>query len=135
GMIVWHDFNSPTPWVHVRQALEQVPFAEEIEHVEGTEVAFLKKSVVRSPWSVAAGDYGLRTTDYGPEAATEPLRIVWEGGFGALHSLALINREVCGRLAARGHELRLVPTQTVGPDSLRVPVSAQLASLYQRELS
>ena len=44
GCMVWHDFNSVTPWVEVRQALEQMPFASEIHVVEGTEVAYLHKS-------------------------------------------------------------------------------------------
>jgi SAM-dependent methyltransferase len=44
GWLLWHDFGSPTPWVEVRQALEQLSFPEPIFHVEGTEVAYLQKS-------------------------------------------------------------------------------------------
>src|SRR5207248_5914986 len=44
GCIVWHDFNSQTEWVQVRQALEQAKLPESILHVEGTEVAFLLKA-------------------------------------------------------------------------------------------
>jgi predicted O-methyltransferase YrrM len=150
GIIVWHDFNSPTPWVEVRQALEQTPFAEAIEHVEGTEVAFLRKALaegigesntrgegatgamlsrVTGNDSGAAADTAKacgQASDTGEacfrgvvassldvanhprkhgthaRSALHTLRIVWEGGFGALHSLALINREVCRRLAERG---------------------------------
>ena len=43
GWLVWHDFNSPVPWVKVREAIEGMGFAEPVVHVEGTEVAFLRK--------------------------------------------------------------------------------------------
>jgi tetratricopeptide (TPR) repeat protein/predicted O-methyltransferase YrrM len=52
GCIVWHDFNSPTPWVEVGQALEQTDFPEPIQHVAGTEVAFLLKAPQPSQPSV-----------------------------------------------------------------------------------
>jgi glycosyltransferase involved in cell wall biosynthesis len=45
GWLVWHDFDSPVPWVRVREAVEQMGFVEEVVHVEGTEVAFLRKGV------------------------------------------------------------------------------------------
>ncbi len=44
GWLVWHDFDSPQPWIKVRQAIETIGFAEPVMHVEGTEVAFLKKA-------------------------------------------------------------------------------------------
>ena len=43
GWLVWHDFNSPVPWVQVREAVERIGFSEEVVHVQGTEVAFLRK--------------------------------------------------------------------------------------------
>ena len=43
GWLVWHDFDSPVPWVKVREAIERAGFAEAVVHVEGTEVAFLRK--------------------------------------------------------------------------------------------
>ena len=43
GWMVWHDFDSPVPWVKVREAIERAGFAEPVVHVEGTEVAFLRK--------------------------------------------------------------------------------------------
>lgn len=46
GCIVWHDFNSRTPWVKVREALEEAHFTEKIHFVEGTEVAYLHKESV-----------------------------------------------------------------------------------------
>ncbi len=45
GCIAWHDFNSATPWVEVRKALEQLDFVETVYHVAGTEVAFLDRQV------------------------------------------------------------------------------------------
>ena len=46
GCIVWHDFNSLTPWVKVREALEAAHFREKIHFVEGTQVAFLHKEKI-----------------------------------------------------------------------------------------
>ena len=46
GWLVWHDFDSPVPWVKVREAIEASGFAEPVVHVEGTEVAFLRKGRV-----------------------------------------------------------------------------------------
>jgi hypothetical protein len=43
GCITWHDFDSATPWVAVRRALQKTDFPETIYHVSGTEVAFLLK--------------------------------------------------------------------------------------------
>ena len=59
GWLVWHDFNSPVPWVKVREAIERLGFAEPVVHVEGTEVAFLRKqapvpSLGRIPGSTSA---------------------------------------------------------------------------------
>ena len=53
GLIVWHDFNSPVPWVKVREAIEQMKFDEPVVHVEGTEVAFLIRGVQASVGRVA----------------------------------------------------------------------------------
>ena len=46
GWLVWHDFNSTVPWVQVREAIEQIGLEEAATHVEGTEVAFLRKQAV-----------------------------------------------------------------------------------------
>ena len=43
GWLVWQDFNSPVPWVKVREAIERLSFPEPVVHVEGTEVAYLRK--------------------------------------------------------------------------------------------
>ena len=47
GWLVWHDFGSAVPWVKVREAVERMGFAEEVVHVAGTEVAFLRKGALR----------------------------------------------------------------------------------------
>ena len=68
GVITWHDFDSPVPWVEVRAAIERARFPEPVYHVAGTEVAFLVKRdpaaavPVRPPrrlsgrWLVAGGN-------------------------------------------------------------------------------
>ncbi len=43
GWLVWHDFGSAVPWVKVREAVEQLGFSKTVVHVEGTEVAVLRK--------------------------------------------------------------------------------------------
>jgi len=43
--LVWHDFDSPVPWVKVREAIDQLGFAEPVVRVEGTKVACLRKGV------------------------------------------------------------------------------------------
>lgn len=113
GVIVWHDFNSPTPWVEVRQALEQLPFSEALEHVEGSQIAFLRKTGAQAA---------------GSAVDEKPVCLVWQGGFNEMHSLALINRELCGRLIARGHDVSLSPTQTVAEASLALPLPPALAA-------
>ena len=43
GWIAWHDFSSTVPWIRVREAIEQLGFLELVTHVEGTQLAFLRK--------------------------------------------------------------------------------------------
>jgi len=45
--------------------------------------------------------------------------IAWQGAVEALHSLALVNRAICSRLARRGHRVTLVR-----PDSSETPSGA-----------
>jgi Glycosyl transferase family 2 len=42
GWLVWHEVGNPVPWVRVREAIEHAEFAETVEHVEGTMVAFFR---------------------------------------------------------------------------------------------
>ena len=90
GWLVWHDVGHAAPWIRVREAIEVAGFAEPVEHVEGTMVAFLRKGERDG----AAGD--------------GPLRLVWEGDVDGLHSLGLINRALCLALVRRGVDLGLV---------------------------
>ncbi len=43
--------------------------------------------------------------------------IGWRGAVAALHSLALVNRAICTRLARRGHRLRVLPPRSGDPAS------------------
>jgi hypothetical protein len=155
--LVWHDFNSPVPWVKVREAIEQIGFAEPDVHVEGTEVAFLRKGDDRRPsphppfghpLPVGARDVGTITRSVmstsavrgGPERnqrhqpANRPVLVAWEGDFEGLHSLALVNRAVCRELLRRGYDLGLlsdgmdVPSETAE----RVPLDPRLAARLGR---
>jgi glycosyltransferase involved in cell wall biosynthesis/Flp pilus assembly protein TadD/predicted O-methyltransferase YrrM len=126
GCIVWHDFNSKTEWVQVRQALEQAKLPEPIVHVEGTEVAFLlkqgsevrgQKSEVRRQQAGTRDEPSSLTSDLRP--LTSGLSVSWEGAFAGLHSLALVNRELCQRLTGNGITLDLVPREF--PRRLGVP--------------
>jgi glycosyltransferase involved in cell wall biosynthesis len=47
-----------------------------------------------------------------------PLRIIWEGPQRVLHSLALVNREVCARLIRRGHEVSVLPGESPRPGAI-----------------
>ena len=94
GWLVWHDFNSPVPWVKVREAIERLGFAEPVFHVEGTQVAFLRK---QAPLPGPAGV---------PHSG--PVRVAWEGDLEGLHSLALVNRGLCRALVDRGHDVQAI---------------------------
>jgi glycosyltransferase involved in cell wall biosynthesis len=67
----------------------------------------------------------------GTQARQEPrppnsgqLRIVWQGAQDAVHSLALVNRNLCAALLARGHELSLLPASGYQADGGRVELPA-----------
>src|SRR5271165_4113821 len=62
GWLVWHDFNSPVAWVKVREAIERAGFAEPVVHVEGTEVAFLRKGDVEGPFPSGGGSGRVEST-------------------------------------------------------------------------
>ena len=66
GWLVWHDFNNPVPGVKVRDAIERLGLAEPVVHVEGTQVAFLRK---QAPLPAPRVD--------GPHSG--PIRVAWEG--------------------------------------------------------
>ncbi len=83
--------------------------------------------------SVVEG-YGPRQADR-VEASPENLRIVWHGAQAALHSLALVNRELCERLIRNGHELSLVEPARGGPPSGQAPISDALRARLGTTLS
>jgi glycosyltransferase involved in cell wall biosynthesis len=58
-----------------------------------------------------------------------PLAITWEGSQFVHHSLALVNRELCLRLIAAGHEVSILPFE---PDEFDPHTDARLASLADR---
>jgi hypothetical protein len=80
GWLVWHDFDSPVPWVEVRPAIEAAGFAEPVVHVEGTEVAFLRKaSRVAGAEAYAPVPQG---AGHGIPVASAALMYVYEDLFG-----------------------------------------------------
>lgn len=58
-----------------------------------------------------------------------PLAITWEGSQFVHHSLALVNRELCLRLIAAGHEVSILPFE---PDEFDPHTDPRLASLADR---
>ncbi len=125
GWLVWHDFNSSTPWVKVREAIERLGFAEPVVHVEGTEVAFLRKHAPLPPL---------------PENPTYsgPVRVAWEGDPHGLHSLAIVNRALCRALLDRGHDVGLIWDSShaaVTAESERVVLDERLAARVERGLA
>ncbi len=58
--------------------------------------------------------------------AAAPLRIAWQGSFEAMHSLALVNRELGAALARRGHEVMLLPATSADPPGTRCPLPPEL---------
>ena len=121
GWLVWHDFNSPVPWVKVREAIEQLGFGEPVVHVEGTQVAFLRK---RAPLPSPRMEV--------PQPGT--VRVAWEGDPEGLHSLGLVNRALCGALLDRGHDVGLVWDSKANGEGTptRVPLDAHLAERLGR---
>ena len=95
GWLVWHDFNSPVPWVKVREAIERLGFAEPVVHVDGTQVAFLRKQAPLPALRIALASSG-------------PVRVAWEGDPEGLNSLGLVNRALCRALLDRGHDVGLI---------------------------
>jgi len=141
GWLVWHDFNSPVPWVQVREAIEQIGFAEAVVHVEGTEVGFLRKGerqrrLEQETPHLNPPPHGGRRSERRAATAIRrsATRVAWEGDFEELHSLAHVNRAVCRKLIERGHDLGLLPGAS-GP--VAEPVERQqldpwLAARYGR---
>jgi glycosyltransferase involved in cell wall biosynthesis/SAM-dependent methyltransferase len=181
GWIVWHDFTSPVNWVEVRGALERIRLDEPVVHVAGTAVAFLRKQdapgtagrgaasisglvgkaasfASQSTAKLAASPTGLgsfATPATNPPYVEKPdngtLSIVWEGTQQAIHSLAIVNRQLCAGLLARGHDVCVLASGYAGMaerapngsppppgfqvvDVAPVPMSPALAGSFYRSL-
>lgn len=77
-----------------------------------------------------------------PIPATQPkalspqtFRIAWHGAQAQLHSLSLVNREICERLVQRGHELSLNEPPQHEPASRRAPLVESLRARLDAPLS
>jgi len=62
-------------------------------------------------------------------------RIAWHGDQSPLHSLSIVNRELCARLLARGHELALDERSVGPPPSAQVPLNSALRDRLGASLS
>jgi glycosyltransferase involved in cell wall biosynthesis len=118
GCLVWHDVQSPVPWVQVDAALAQAGLRETIWHVAGSGVGFLHKQATAV------------------EVQTEPPKVVWEGAFAGLHSLALVNRQLCGALVRQGVELSLTARELPQEAGVaELPLSEALSARTGKSLS
>jgi glycosyltransferase involved in cell wall biosynthesis/tetratricopeptide (TPR) repeat protein len=118
GCLVWHDVESPVPWVQVDQALAQAGLPETIWHIASSGVAFLHKQPAAAPAKLPAP------------------AVVWEGAQAGLHSLALVNRHLCDRLVAEGVELSLL-VRELPPEAgvAEVPLPPHLSARVNQRLS
>lgn len=94
---------------------EQLRLADELQWLSQAGPAL----VPSQPWF---DGFGVRRAE-AIEQPSEPLRIVWHGAQAALHSLALVNRELCERLVRHGHEVSLVEPERPEPASRQAPLS------------
>jgi glycosyltransferase involved in cell wall biosynthesis/cytochrome c-type biogenesis protein CcmH/NrfG len=146
GCIIWQHYGSAAGGVEVRQGVEQAALPEPVQHVEGTEVAFLVKQEtgIRSQESGIRGqESGVRGQESGvsqksssltPDSCllTPAVSVSWEGSFTELHSLALVNQALCRRLLTRGVDLNLSVTEFQGPFRIpRLPLPPELAGRVQ----
>jgi glycosyltransferase involved in cell wall biosynthesis len=119
GCLVWHDYGSSVPWVKVKEAIESLGFPEPLHHVAGTEVAFLFK-----------GD-GLGAVA-GPDLPK--VAVAWDGEFTPVHSLAAVNRAICGELLARGQDVSLLHAPSRTPAGSHVDLNPRLVAAFGRDV-
>jgi glycosyltransferase involved in cell wall biosynthesis/tetratricopeptide (TPR) repeat protein/predicted O-methyltransferase YrrM len=134
GCLVWHDVGSPHPWVQVDQALAQAGLPEPICHVSGSGIAFLhKQSAPQAEFPEPTASIMAGEESAVQRVTAEPLVLAWVGEQAALHSLALVNRELCLRLARRGHDLTLLsPDSPQDPGVPQMPLPELLAGRLHR---
>ncbi len=90
-------------------------FSEPVVYVEGTQVAFLRKQAPLPSPPMERAHPG-------------PVRVAWEGDPEGLHSLALVNRALCGALLDRGHDLGLIWDSKAAERTMPMrPLDARLA--------
>src|SRR5262249_27120251 len=98
------------------------------------------QSVPAEPWFILRMDSskpapGIVVSDSNQPFASGPLSIAWEGDYRALHSLAHVNRQICQRLAQRGHDVSVL----TGPGDAALPPTPGAANdiidLVHRPLS
>jgi glycosyltransferase involved in cell wall biosynthesis len=117
------DLEAARAYFEVLARLEQKPRQQRFARERRRLHQAAPKLVPREAWFAdAVGDAAVPGKDrYG---------IAWHGDFRAIHSLALVNRELCQRLRARGHRLALAPARHPVPDqSVPLPESLQHDSL------
>jgi len=62
-----------------------------------------------------------------PSQSARRFRIAWHGDQSPLHSLSIVNREICSRLIERGHEVTLIEQDSGREKSSTCPLSPTLS--------
>jgi glycosyltransferase involved in cell wall biosynthesis/tetratricopeptide (TPR) repeat protein len=121
GCLVWRDLPSSTPWVEVEKAVARLCFREPVYRIAGTQVAFLLKG---EDLSATAG------------SDSSKVAVTWSGDFTAVHSLAVVNRGMCGELISRGNDVALVHASLASshPETTRIELPPVLANRFGHAL-
>jgi glycosyltransferase involved in cell wall biosynthesis len=132
----------------LRRALAGNPFdlkaANALYHALGDTAAWPEQQALAeryrrlrraAPTVVAPRDWFAPPTAYAPAAAapTDLGPVVWEGDFTAVHSLALVNRELCRRLLERGCPVLPRQRSRLDPATPTLPLPAVLAEALARK--
>jgi hypothetical protein len=72
--------HSPVPWVKVREAIESLGFNEPVAHIEGTEVAFLRKQAGQAETSTGNAGNGQEGQETAGARNTSPQGVQEEYG-------------------------------------------------------
>ncbi|MBP3957826.1 glycosyltransferase [Gemmata sp. G18] len=118
GCLVLHEPPGPAPQSDVEQGLAALGLPEPVYRVAGTRVAFLMKG---EGLGAAAG------------ADSARIAVTWDGAFKGDDDLPGTSRAVCTELAARGHQLGLVPRTGRDGPAARGVLPTELAALVGRE--
>ena len=95
-----------------------------------------RRNLTKAAPELVRGEEWFTSDSEGPSSTSpsEQLRIVWQGPQTANHALALINREICSRLNARGHELSLVFPSPNEANQLGMALPAPLQERWNQKL-